>query len=693
VAAVCAAVAAFAPSAALAASIATVSPTTIGFGDIRLGRSVSVDLTIVNKSAVALGGFAGGGVAAPFGATQNCAGGVPVGGSCVFTYSFTPTTAGTVNGSTTIVFSAGGQSLSTPVSLSGNGVGTVADVSPVIVDFGLVNVADSVAIPVTVSNPTAVTLGGFAGGGIAPPFGATQNCAGGVAPGASCAFTYSFTPIALGAVSKTTSFSFNVPSGASQSVAIGASGEGVGALAQVTPTTIGFGSVQVGGSVSVPVTITNTSPQTLTGFAGGGIAAPFGASQNCAGGVAPGASCVFTYTFSPTTTGLVSGSTSISFDVANGASQVVPLSFSGTGTTGAAFALVTPTTLDFGQIRVGQDVSVPVTIKNLGATPLGGFAGGGIGAPFGAVQNCAGGVPVGGSCEFVYSFTPEATGAVNGSTAIAFNNGSSSLNVPIALSGDGVGTLADVTPTSVDFGLVNVGNTVSFPVTVKNKSPATLTMFAGGGIGAPFGAVQNCAGGVAPGMSCEFVYSFTATTASASTGSTSFSFGVASGATQSVTISLAGTGSGTLAQVTPTTIGFGNIVVGQSASVSVTVTNTSPQKLTGFAGGGIAAPFGATQNCAGGVAPGATCVFIYSFTPAVLGLVSGSTAFSFSIANGASQNVPITVNGTGVASSPPLVPALRAPFMALLAVLLGAAGLSLRTTSRASRGRRSGRSR
>jgi hypothetical protein len=60
-----------------------------------------------------------------------------------------------------------------------------------------------------------------------------------------------------------------------------------------TPTIIDFGPVGVG--VTSPqqiVTITNTSSQTLTSFAGGApFDTQFGASQNCAGGVAPGASC------------------------------------------------------------------------------------------------------------------------------------------------------------------------------------------------------------------------------------------------------------------------------------------------------------------------------------------------------------------------------------------------------------------
>jgi hypothetical protein len=656
----------------IAAAQAVVTPTTIGFGDIRVGRSVAVPVTVTNIGTTPLSGFAGGGISGAFGAVQNCAGGVPVGGTCAFTYSFTPTADGPVNGSTAFSLTSGAGTQNIPITLSGNGVGALADVSPVGVDFGQVNLGDTATVPVTVDDSSALPLGGFAGGGIAAPFGAFQNCAGGVPPGASCAFTYNFTPSIAGAASGSTSFSFNVSNGASQSVPVAVSGTGVAPLAQVSPVTIGFGDVPIGQTVSVPVTVTNRSPQTLTGFAGGGISGAFGASQNCAGGVAPGASCAFIYTFTPSVTTAVSGSTSFSFDVASGATQSVPISLSGTGMGGGRIALVTPTTINFGSIRLGRTTALQVTVRNMSTTALGGFAGGGIGPPFNAVQDCAGGVPVGGTCAFTYSFAPTTTGPMSGNTSFSFNNGTQSLNVPIALSGTGAGVPADVTPTSVDFGLVNVGHTVSVPVTVRNTSPQPLGSFAGGGIGGVFNASQDCAGGVAPGASCTFTYSFTPTTATSSTGDTSFTFS-AGGAGQAVPIHLSGQGTGTLAQVWPPTIGFGSIPIGRTVSVPITVANTSPQPLTGFAGGGISGAFGASQNCAGGVPVGGSCVFIYTFTPTTTGPVSGTTAFNFSGAGGAAQAVLVSLSGTGL-PRPAVVPAVGAPALALLAILLLGAG-------------------
>src|SRR5262249_4530989 len=187
-----------------------------------------------------IGGAIGGGVNPPFSVLQNCAGGVPVGGSCVFDYSFTPMATGSVSGSTSFSFTSGAQTLSATINLSGNGVGTLADVAPASVDFGLVRLGDTASFPITVNNPGPLSIARSVGGGVNPPFSVLQNCAGGVPAGGSCAYTYSFAPVVLGAASGSTTFTLGGSSGASQNVPVALSGTGVAAVAQVSPTTIGF---------------------------------------------------------------------------------------------------------------------------------------------------------------------------------------------------------------------------------------------------------------------------------------------------------------------------------------------------------------------------------------------------------------------------------------------------------------------
>jgi len=62
----------------------------------------------------------------------------------------------------------------------------------------------------------------------------------------------------------------------------------------VTPLELEFGPVGLGAaSPTLSVTITNCGDTLLTGWAGGGVNAPFSASQVCniTGGVLPGKSC------------------------------------------------------------------------------------------------------------------------------------------------------------------------------------------------------------------------------------------------------------------------------------------------------------------------------------------------------------------------------------------------------------------
>jgi len=100
--------------------------------------------------------------------------------------------------------------------------------------------------------------------------------------------------------------------------------------------------------------------------------------------------------------------------------------------------------------------------------------------------------------------------------------------------------------------------------------------------------------------------------------------------------------------VTPLELDFGPVGVGTtSAPQIVTISNTGAETLTDFAGGAPFDPqFGAVQNCAGGVAPGASCQYTFSLTPSKSGLFSSTsntttTAGPFVITlHGQSGNVP-----------------------------------------------------
>jgi hypothetical protein len=107
--------------------------------------------------------------------------------------------------------------------------------------------------------------------------------------------------------------------------------------------------------------------------------------------------------------------------------------------------------------------------------------------------------------------------------------------------------------------------------------------------------------------------------------------------------------------VSPRSFDFGDVAVGgTTAGQLVMVTNpTASPVTTTVAGGGIAAPFNAGTTCGGPsvtLAPGASCYFVYDFSPTALGPATGTTGIQVSV-SGATQLVPIATSGTGVGAA------------------------------------------
>jgi putative cell wall-binding protein len=209
----------------------------------------------------------------------------------------------------------------------------------------------------------------------------------------------------------------------------------------VSPTTLPFADTFVGATRSLPVTVTNVSSTTQTpNFSGGAPldATNFGASQNCAGvPLAPGASCVFTYTFEPASAGPKTSSTTIGIDSDN-------FSITMTGT-GLFPITVTPTTLSFPNTAVGATSALPVTIRNISNVPqTPNYASGAPIDPtnFGGSQNCAGvTLAPGATCVFTYTFKPASVGLKTSSTTIQIDT----VSFSITMSGTGGLTPAGTT--------------------------------------------------------------------------------------------------------------------------------------------------------------------------------------------------------------------------------------------------------
>ncbi len=342
-------------------------------------------------------------------------------------YTFRPTQAGQAfTASTLIYFGATAQSL----KFRGSGTESLAQVTPVTIDFGDALLGQTLTVPVTLRNTHDASVS-LAGGGVSGPSafsGSLGSCnASGLAAGASCAFNYSFTPAATGAASGSTSIALSAPTNLSMSPLLAFKGNGVSSApsANVYPRSVHFGSVKIGRTASAAVTIKNNTSAALT-TAGGGFnnnaGGAFGGASTCGGMVAAGSSCTFVYTFQPRLAETVSASTSVGLSGAGVPYQNVPLSFTGTGV--GTLARVTPTTFDFGQVRTGTSISVPVTITNTSEAPLTGFLGGAVPSPFSASNACPASLAVSANCTITYSFSANvsALGAHAADTVISFTN-------------------------------------------------------------------------------------------------------------------------------------------------------------------------------------------------------------------------------------------------------------------------------
>jgi Abnormal spindle-like microcephaly-assoc'd, ASPM-SPD-2-Hydin len=217
-------------------------------------------------------------------------------------------------------------------------------------------------------------------------------------------------------------------------IALSGMGAGGNSLAP-NPSNIGFGSVQIGKSVTRYESLTNSGPSSITvssatisgsGFSRAGLSLPLT--------LAAGHSVTFSVTFTPKTGGTASGSVSVNSSASNSALKV---KLSGLGT-GSGQLIVSPATMNFGSVVVGssksqtgtlsaRDTSVTVSADRLTSSE---FTLSGLTFPFTlAVDKRA---------SFTLTFKPQTSGVATASLSLT----SDASNSPAVESLSGSGTSA-----------------------------------------------------------------------------------------------------------------------------------------------------------------------------------------------------------------------------------------------------------
>jgi hypothetical protein len=311
--------------------------------------------------------------------------------------------------------------------------------------------------------------------------------------------------------------------------------------------------------------------------------------------------------------------------------------------------------IEFGNQVVGTtSAPVAVTLSDPGSAPLA-LLDNVISGPFTKSDTCIAPtkLPVGGQCTINVRFAPTAQGSATGSLTL-FSILRTSPQI-VALSGTGMppGPLVLLSPSSLIFSDQVVGQS-SEPqtVTLTNNGTETLNI-SNIAISGDFARTNTCGTSVAAGNSCTFDVRFSPTEAGPRTGTLAITDD-AEGSPH--TVDLSGTGVQAGVSLSPSSLSFGDQLVGTpSTAQSVTLTNSGTTTLT-ISNISITGDFSQSNTCGSSLAAGANCAINVTFTPTATGGRSGAVTVTHD-APGSPHSVPLTGTGVGpVVVLPPIPP-------------------------------------
>jgi hypothetical protein len=315
-----------APAVSLAPGSLTFSNQVVGVNSpsqpITLANTGSASLSV---TSIAVTGANSG----DFSQTNNCGSTVAVNASCVISVTFNPIRTGSRSANITVTDNA--SPATQTVSLAGAGIQAAASFSPTSLSFGTQvwnTSATAQVVTLTNTGTATMTISSIAIGGSDPgDYAQTNTCGTSLAAGANCSISVIFTPQALGSRPANVSVTDNAPN-SPQTVNL--NGTGLTSVS-FTPASIGFGTRKAGTTSPIKtVTVTNLGNalpiQSIV--IGGANPGDFAQTNNCGSGLAAGASCTISVTFTPTVVGSRSATININDSDPTSPQQVT---LSGTG--------------------------------------------------------------------------------------------------------------------------------------------------------------------------------------------------------------------------------------------------------------------------------------------------------------------------------------------------------------------------
>lgn len=413
------------------------------------------------------------------------------------------------------------------------------------------------------------------------------------------------------------------------------------AFKAIDPTAMDFGSQGVGTTSGVrTITLSNPS-HVMFSIQGISIGGDFTGTNNCGVKLVPGAGCVISVQFSPSTTGARPGAITLT-DGTRSSPQTIPLT--GTGVNGPSLA-VSPNRVNFAPQAIGAS-SMPAVIglANTGNSVLQIAKVGTMGpngADFSESSACGSSLAAGSNCSVSVTFKPTAAGTRRAS--IAISDSASASPQLVALTGAGLGPIVSLSATSLTFASQSVG-------TSSSPQNATITNIGGALLGisqisaaGDFVQTNNCPANLLAGVNCAVSVTFTPTSIGTRPGSLTFTDSDPTG-TQVITLS--GTGSGSAVTLAPTSLAFGNQNLnGTSLAQIVTLSNTGNGPLSLRLR--ISGQFSQTNTCGTNLAAGSSCSISVAFAPTTAGTQTGAITVTDNAAGS-----PHTINLSGIGIAP-----------------------------------------
>jgi len=634
------------------------APDQVNFGNQRTTtRSAARTLTLTNSGSTSWtpqniqleGTFYGSFAVDASGCTQALA----PGASCQVLLTFTPTGTGAFSALLDLFNPVTGSINRVPVS--GTGIAPVVPATGGLF-FGNQRVGATFSTPGLILinagtdtlHVSSVSISGTNAAAFA--IGATSCPGAAIAPNASCMVPVSFTPASTGPMSATLIVVDDAWNGPSQ---FPLSGTGVQSHTSFAPNAVSFPNTLTGQTATQSITVLsdgtaalNVSSITLTGA---GAAAYAISADTCSGQQWPASiSCSFKVTFAPQTTGSYSASILVADDAAGS-----PQSISLAGSDQPADATVSPGSIAFGAIRPGRSATAQtVTVTNDGSAIVHVTSAALSGDPSFSLtaETCTGAtLAAGTSCTVQVDFSPASVGPLSGS--LTFTDDATNSPQVVALSGTGVQPAVSLSAASLAFGNQVIGTTSSGqPVAITNSGNDTLNIGAAT-VTAPFAIVSDgCSNtAVAAGSTCTIQIDFAPTASGPATGTLSIPDD-APGTPQGV--GLSGTGINPHVTASPSTIAFGNVRAGTTASQIVTLTNDGSTTIrvgqtTLYAESIFSLSADTCSNTT--LAVGAACTVQVNFAP-----VSGSGSNQLATLNFTDDaaNAPQTVAVSGTVVQP-----------------------------------------